>query len=350
MEKETVKQICDYAFKEKYNIFLIETKFYNNLFITKDINYVNNLYKVDYKLLKNELELNSFLIDKYISGINYEDKKIPIESFIYNYNKENSENQKLMLKNISNYIGYGWTDNIIYLLSKTTKNYKEAVSVINSFSISTLHLSSIEFDKMDDLLESFSPKKEDIDTFWFKFFKARKNQSKNPLYGHKMTSFLIKKYGRDENKLRPFFEFSNHIKSQFEEIDFKLEEEGARYVTAYRINCRKVAQALCIEDCTEAGIEGVIKTFTEGLTNFLNLESFKVVEYERKILEVRLYGNEKQYSQEEIVKLTKDFLLHKKSNPELKTTVESVNSWLMKKSLSEKLASDSNKTYKRNKI
>lgn len=348
MDKKIIKQIFNYGFKENYHLFLTENRYYNTLTITKP----GEPTPKDSSLIKNEEQLDYILKSKQISGFRSEHKDFNVNAFIDIYNANNIEEQKWMLSNITEYLGYSWNENIIYVLSKTTKSYKDVVGVINGFSISTLSMARIELKNLDNLLESFNPSESDVYKFWLRFFKQRKNQVKSPLYGPKMSNFLIDKYGRDEEKLAPFCDFSNYLKSQFEELDFKLEEDAAKYVTAFRVNCRKASQILCIPNYTEGRIQNEITKFMSGIKKLWKLEKIDVVDFDRHkgIIEVRMYNNEKAYAQEEITSLLKEFLIHKKSIPELETNDGLVNNWMLKRDLTKSLSEEPIKANKKIKI
>lgn len=348
MDKKIIKQIFSYGLKEKYNLYLTENRYYNTLNIVTPGDNV----PADSSPIKSEEQLNYILKEKNISGFRSEAKDFNVNAFIDIFNSNSADEQKFMISNITEYLGYSWNESIIYVLSKTTKNYKEALSVINGFSISTLHMGRVEFKKIDNLLESFNPNENDMYKFWLKFFKQRKNQAKSALYGPKMSNFLIDKYGRDEKKLAPFCEFSNHLKSEFEELEFKLEEDAAKHVTAFRINCRKASQILCIPNYTEGKIQTEIKNFMNGLKKLWKLEKIDVVDFDRHkgIIEVRMYNNEKAYAQEEVTGLLKDFLVHKKTIPEIETNDNLVNNWMLKKDLTQSLSEEPIKANKKMKI
>jgi hypothetical protein len=348
MDKKIIQQIFNYGLREKYNLFLIENRYYNNLIITKP----GDPTPKDSSPLTSENQLLYILNNKHISGFKCEHKDFHVNAFIDIYNSNNTEEQKFMLSNITEYLGYSWNDNIIYVLGKTTKNYKDVVNVVNGFSITTLHISRVNLKELDNILESFNPKAEDLYKFWLKFFKQRKNQVKNAMYGPVMSKFLLNKYGRDQEKLSPFCELSNSLKSEFEELEFQLEEDSAKYVTAFRVNCRKASQLLSIPNYTEGRIQNEIGKFMYGLKNIWNLEKIDVVDFDRHkgIVEFRIYNSQKQYSQEEVTSLVKEFLVYKKRVPELDTTDVLVNNWMLQRELSSVLSNEKNILVKKNKI
>ncbi len=348
MENKIIQQVFNYGLKENYNLFLTENRYYNTLTITKQ----GDSIPKDSSPLTNETQLLYVLKNKKMSGFKSEYKDFFVNAFIDIYNSNSPEDQKYMLSNITEYLGYSWNENIMTVLGKTTKSYKDVVNVVNSFSITSLHISKVNLNQLDKLLESFNPKPDDIYKFWLRFFKQRKNQVKSALYGPIMSKFLLGKYGRDQEKLNPFCELSNSLKSEFEELDFTLEEDSAKYVTAFRVNCRKASQILSIPNYTEGRIQNEISKFMYGLKKVWNLEKIDVVDFDRHkgIIEVRMYNNDKQYTQDEVTSLVKEFLVYKKTVPELDTTEVLVNNWMLKRELSKNLSDNKAQATKKNKI
>ncbi len=273
--------------------------------------------------------------------------------FINFFHKASTEEKKEILKDPDKFINHNdkWPTSIFKLIESPKTNAKESLFILSTLPVSEMTIYALHLPDLDELISKKNIPREDLDKFYIKFLKARKNQIKNANTGPGVKQFLIDKYGRNEEKLKPYFPFFNHIKEEFEEIDLNIEEEVSEYINATRINCRKGSQLICIPSMTEYLLKLEIQYFCTGLEKYKKFDKIMVddVASSKGIIEVRTYSSF-PFHKEELSGLIKDFLRFKKMNPSMQTTSETVQSFLLNKDLQKQLPNKDNSIMKKMKI
>ncbi len=299
--------------------------------------------------IHNEALLLEFVKNYNIHHINLTNEKeqnVPLDFFIDYYQHTSSENQLQMFKLFEKFTGVNFnTDSLTYVLDRISNNSKEILTNLSKIPVSVLDIFTISVDDIHNYLKTKNIEAEDLDKFYVKYFKARKNQIKYPHTGPKVKDFLLNLYGRDEEKLSPYFPFFNHIKQEFDEIPWEVDEMKSPYVVAIRINCRKASQILCIPNFHETQIENEIQSFLYGFKSYKNLDeiSMEDVDKNKKIVEFRCYSQE-PINQAELNNLIKDYLYFKRDNLAVETNRSNVAKWLMERDLRVQLSENANIT------
>jgi small-conductance mechanosensitive channel len=284
--------------------------------------------------LYNENNFSSFIKDTFFRIFCIDNEEVPVDFFIKFYNKTTKEKKLELLKEIELVLGYSWSSYALKIIDNVSKTNKEIISTLNSFPISVLDVTKINLQELHKFLTKNDIKSEELDNFYIKFFKSRKNQFKDARTGPIVLKFLLEVYGRDETKLKPYFEFSNHVKTEFKSVDLDFTDMLAKNVITTRINCRKASQLLCIPGYNENKIESEISSFVYCLENLLRFEEIMIESYDKQksIIEVRCYTNT-DFKQEELNTLIKEYLLFKKTEPDFPTTTSNVGSWITQRNL-----------------
>lgn len=258
---------------------------------------------------------------------------IVIDFFIKKFNESNKEDKSFLAKNIADTAGNLWNKNLIKILTEINISSKELISTINQIPISVWEATSVNLNELDSCL-SKQVKSEDLDSFYIKFFKARKNQLKHSKVGPIVRDFLIEKYGREEKILKPYFDFFNYIKDEFCEIELNFQEMNTKNTISTRINCRKASQLLCMDGFNEVKIREEVSKFVYAFKAYKQIEQLIIDDYDKSkaVIEIRIY-TDSDLTQEDLNKEIKEFLLFKKRNPDLETTKENIEKYLMKKDL-----------------
>lgn len=276
-----------------------------------------------------------------------------LEFFVNFYHKCSTEEKKEILKNIDNFVGYNdkWPCSVFKMLESPKTNEKEVFFILLNIPVSELTIYGLSLTDLDNIITKKKLNQEEVDKFYVKFLKARKNQIKHANIGPRVKQFLMDKYGQDEEKLKPYFPFFNPIKEEFQEVELNIEEEVSEYITATRINCRKASQLICIPSLTEYLLKLEIQSFCAGLQKYKNFEKVVLDECAsaKGIIEVRTYSSF-PFAKEELTELIKGFLRFKKVNQDMQTTPESVQAWLLKQDLQKQLPNKENQTAKRMRI
>lgn len=283
--------------------------------------------------------------------LSYDDQARTFDFFVKFFNQSTVENQTLLLKDIEAITNSKWNKYIFKVLDGISKDNKELIQNIHAIPISTMDISSVSLSDWKNYLSSKQIDDQELDKFFLKYLRIRKNQIKDSYTGPQVKQFLLDHYGRNREKLEPYFLFFNHIKDEFEEISLDIEEMTSSYTTTTRLNCRKASQLLCIPKYTESEIKKEIESFCYGMMKYQNFDQVIVDEFDKpkNIVEVRIYSSF-PFEQKELNSLIKDYLLFKKSNPTIETNKNTVEKWLMQKSLKEELSSKESTPNKRVKI
>jgi hypothetical protein len=306
--------------------------------------------KYDYTKIYKSEEFVSFAISRKLR-INFaEGDKTMAKFFIEAFKGADKSEKTGLLKNIEEYTRHLWASELSFVFNSISSNKKELISNIHAIPISTWEVTSVALDDLDSLLTSSGLDEKESHDFYLKFFKARKNQIKDSRTGPKVRDFLLKKYGYDEEKLSPYFEFFNYVKELFQEIDLDFNEPLPKTTITSRISCRKAAKLLCIDGHDEDKIKNVISSFVNAMREYKKIDHAYVDEIDKSkaVIEVRCYTNN-SLTQEELNNDIKQYLLFYKSNPKILTNKQYVEKWLMKRDLDSQLSSD-NKTTRKMKI
>lgn len=257
-----------------------------------------------------------------------------LDFFIKFYKTTTKENRLELFKEIETILGYVWHKDFLKIIDSVSNNKKEIIANIHSFPVSVLKFQHVNLKNLHIFFMEHDFNEEELDNFYYKFFKSRKNQIKGPIYGPKFRDFLLEIYGRNEEKLKPYFEFSNYVKQEFHNIDLNFIELISNNVIATRINCRKASKLLCIPYYGEIQINSEISSFVHAIKDFMNFDQVTVEYFDKPkcINEVRCYTNT-DFSKEELNNLIKEYLLFKKTEPNFETNKSNVEKWLMQRNL-----------------
>lgn len=280
----------------------------------------------------------------HINLTNENEKNVSLDFFVDYYKKTSSENQLQMLKLFEKFSGTHLSAiSLAYVVDRISNNPKEILNNLSKFPVSVLDIFTISVEDIHNYLKTKNIEADELDKFYVKYFRARKNQIKYPHTGPQIKDFLLNLYGRDKEKLSPYFPFFNHIKQEFDEIPWEVDEMKSPYVVAIRINCRKASQILCIPNFHETQIQNEIQSFLYGLKNYKNLDeiSMQDIDKNKKIVEFRCYSQE-LIEQGELNNLIKDYLYFKRDNLEVETNSSNIAKWLMERDLRFKLSENAN--------
>lgn len=343
--KKEITEAFQYAIANGFSVFIkkgLYSSYSSSLVICKKDEESSSEWK-DLEEIKNpeslQYKLSSLKISDYDAP---KDNDFKYNLFVSLYNQaKQPEDKKELIKDIYSYMGYSWKEDarikIYRFFKEVTIDGLGLVNLISSIPISVLEANNVDFQKIEDLFKERNAPKKEVDKFWFKFFKTRKNQIKYPSVGPKVAQFLINKYGHNEEVLKPYFAFSNHVRSQFEEINFDLIEEGSKFVISFKINCKKASQMLCIPDHGEHKIANDISNFLYSLREINNWEKVKVSNEDKKdIYEYTVYSCN-EVSRDDTIKMIKELLDFKKTNPDFFPNRVSVESWLLNRNLRDEL-------------
>lgn len=282
---------------------------------------------------KSFLSQNSF---PYIYCI--DNNQIHMEFLSNFYQNSSKDIKKIIIKNINTLLHSNISNDFFNFIDKISKNNNEIIQNIHYFPISVLSFNTLKLEDIYSYLIKKNIPKTDIDIFFVKFLKVRKNQIKDSINGPIVLKFLLDIYGRDENQLKHYFDFSNYVKSEFIPLELDFTEINFTNVITTRINCKKAAQLLCIPNYSEHIIKNEIINFVFYLKDIFNFENTITEDFNvsKNIIEVRCYTNN-NFSQKELNETIKEFLLFKKEEPTIQTNKNLVESWFLKKKLNSQL-------------
>lgn len=340
-KKEYLSQMYEYLVKEGYTIIkeyipnlgyslqvvsLQDDKYFNNRGDLKNHNYTKFYSKndfVDYVI--KEKKYISFNSNEFIRG----------QFFINIFNGSSKDEQLFMIKNIKDYVGDLWRSkfsNIFGQILNTTKD----LDYLHSIPISTWEANTVPLKDLDKLVIEKGLKDKAYDNFYLKFFKSRKNQIKNANCGPAVKDFLLTIYGRDEEKLKPYCVFFNYIKELFEEIDLDIVEPTPEFTVLSRFNCRKASKLLCMPNYGEKEINKLITNFVYLMQPYKGIQQAYVEDFGTGVIEVRC-DTDKSFTQEELNKEIKDYLLFKKKNIHILLDSQSIEKYFLSKDLTSEL-------------
>lgn len=259
------------------------------------------------------------------------------ETFFIKMFKEAPQSEKsLMIKNVEDYIGRLWRIKFLEIFNQILNTPKE-ISYLNNISIATWEIGKVSLKHLDELITSKGLNEKEHDDFYLKFFKSRKNQIKNATWGPEVKKFLVNKYGNNEEKLRPYCYFSNYIREIFEEIDLDIIEPMRKITVVTQINCRKAANLLCIPNHNEKDIANLITSFVSLMRRHKNIDDSNVEDIGIGVIEIRCY-TDNPFTQEELNKEIKDYLLFRKKNPDIPLDAQNIEKYFIAKDLQSELS------------
>jgi hypothetical protein len=92
---------------------------------------------------------------------------------------------------------------------------------IKKLKTSFYYMGVVNFSILEDILAQSKLSKKQQDDFYFSFIQSRKNQLKG-MNAEKVKNFLIQRYGKNEENLKPYFSFISTIKNLFQPFDLDI--------------------------------------------------------------------------------------------------------------------------------
>lgn len=347
MEKETfLSNLYDYLEKNNYCIIKEKTRYSDcikavPLSDSKYFNEKGKTTKYEYSKFYSKAECLKSLKDNK-NRIDYlPDDYILVDFYIENFKNAPKDDKVWLLKNIDNHTQSLWLKQFNKVFSAISENKKQLVDYLHMVPISVLEANTIKLSTIDSLLISEGLDDTENFNFYLKFFKARKHQIKDAKVGPFVRDFLLDKYGRNEEKLTPYFDFFLYVKELFQEVELDFVEPNPKYTITSRINCRKAAKLLCIDNFDEDKIKNVISQFVYSMKDYKKISQVYVEDMDKSkgIIEIRCY-TDTQFTQEELISNIKQYLLFKKNNLQVPTTKENVATWFMAMELNAQLSSE----------
>lgn len=329
---EFLELFFDFA-KEK-GFFISKSRRYaiNSIRLSKDK--PNDDYEVINKVTFNDIIKKNKNINFY-----FQDEESPlffIEYFEIYFQQQTLNNKKYLFKNIDLYTSKQWSNFFERLLNNIDCN-KEVIKFIHTIPISVFRINKIQLNQIDNYLINREIDNKDIENFFVRFIKNRKNQIQDSYIAPIVHEFLINKYGKDKEKLSPYFDFFNYIKSEFETIDFDF-EKTSDYLTFTRLNLKKISNVLCIPKLSESTLKLILEIFVYGMAKHYNFSEVNIDYWDKskKVLEIRIYSTD-NFSKHDLEQNIKEFLNLTKESQNTQINQEFVQAFLMKKSLNNSL-------------
>jgi hypothetical protein len=347
-KKKYLEKLYDYL-KENNHTIISEYNYgyYLKIVSLDDNNYITSKGEVlnqNYAKFNSKHDFSGYAIkDKYGIG-SATSENFQENFFVKMFREAPKDEQRLLIKNVESYIGNLWRTKFLEIFSEILNTTKE-LNYLHSISISVWDIGKVPFKNLDKLISSKEINEKEIDDFYLKFFKARKNQIKDATWGPKVKKFLVQKYGNNEEKLKPYCDFSNYIREIFEEIDLDIIEPVEKFTVLSQINYKKATNLLCMPKYDEKEIVKLITNFVSLMAKHKGISRTDVEDVGVGVIEIRCYTNN-AFTQAELNKEIKDYLLFKKKNIDIPLNAQTIEKYFMVKELKSELEENKSVTKK----
>ena len=270
--------------------------------------------------------------------------KLSLEFFIYFYKNTTTENQKIMLKEYSNFSGAKITDTYMQLCDAFFDSPQEKISFIKKMPFTMLEVQYVDLPELDKQLHKLGLKDDALHQFYIDFFKPRKNQIKVPSIGSKVKSFLKSKY--DENKLKAFFPFFPFLQADYQEVELDIFDNKHEICTTTFVKLKSVVQKYGIKNWKTDDYKTHLSNLCVGLKEYYNLEKFSTPEdSSSKVLKIEFFHSNFNFTLPLLNDLVSEYFLALKINPqEPQYNQEAGLKWVRQYNLEKNLAPKQEKT------
>lgn len=270
--------------------------------------------------------------------------ELSLELFIYFYKNTTTENQKIMLKEYSNFSGAKIKDTYMQLCDSFCNSPQEKISFIKKMPFTMFEVEYVDLPELDKQLQNLGLKENTLHKFYVEFLKPRKNQIKVPSTGEKIKTFLKSKY--DENKLEVFFPFFPFLQADYQEVSLDIFDNNHEICTTTFIKLKSVVQKYGIKNWKTDDYKTHLSNLCVGLEKYYKLEKFNITEnLSSKVLKIEFFHSNFNFTLPLLNNLVNEYFLALKSNSQDPKYNEDVGlNWVRQYNLEKNLAPKQEKT------
>lgn len=324
----------------------VATKILNHPFLKKE-NFTTDIHKVE----NSDSFIKNFFYygQTYTTPLNLSGKNVTTDYLTYFY-KNNPHLGSEILKNFYDVYGSISPSYQIFLDNIPTE---DLIKTIHKFPISVWRLQDWDLKELGTYLENRVQSKEEMDSFWFKFLKNRKNQIKDPDFkmGPEVRDFLLNYYNENRTQLEPYFPICSYLEAHFVTPDIDPFEYTADISTTVKLNCHKLKELFMFDNWSAYTYALNIEILFNNMVSHYQLEEVIVKETESTsgILMVNFLHNNQSFGKDTITSNVFDFLNYIKTNQDFNINSDACQTWLMHRKLASIIPVKTNKM-KKNKI
>ncbi len=340
-------ELIDFLLSKNLKFFLVNVTYqssYRNRMDSLEIHFSKNDIKIDdsssisntIREITDKAEISKHLYTYNLGNHNNEFAK----DFFYIFYNKYPKYQKELLNKAYTYFNVNLKNNFEKFISKTSKNYNEAVKQILNYPISVWKVELVEFDRIHNKLKEIGGTHEEILKFWTDFFKAREKQIKLVANSKKVSDFLISKY--EYSELENFFPFFSYLQAKYEDIPLNIFDSDYRLSTSIFLNIKKMHSSFSLDGWDYKDYENALSLFSKAIKDYHKLEEshFSAINRAKKSFAMVFFHNNDSFVQEKLKQLVGDFFNSLKRNPKEVSDLspEFFKSWLSQNELRNSLA------------